>query len=518
MPHSDRMKMLETDFLPAFLGFAIKNAGNLNEAEELAQEIAYQCVAAINKGNITVNFEAYMWSIAHNTLKRHYRRQTVISLDSNDTFSNVMSDDIPLDEVIIKAEETDFVRIAVSRLCDMYRKTIVLFYYDGLQISETAARLNISESMVKFYLKTGKERLKETYMMNRVGEKSFNPSKFSVYKSAIDFSWVNVWDVFKRTLPQQIAHICHDGARDITEISIETGTPAVYIEEEVNLLREAGVMISPVKGKYRTNLHILKKDAAAQVKEQFTKLYEGYVPHVKDAFDKYLTELKECAVFKFDAEQNQWAWFFAQNITEFDYNGHWMSNEDYPQILSCGSMGFIFAEESDGSIWAAGCTPTALEKCTVRPCDVVAFGEYHCQKELRDERKAQVLYDIYCGIGVNGDDKAICAELVREGYVIKSGDKLMCNVAVSTAKSRALFDKINAELSPKLSLLCEPIRANIHSIVTATIPPQLKGYARGFAETWISFYAGVYLTDALYNHGFLAIPTVNPVACRIDEK
>ena len=33
--------------------------------------------------------------------------------------------------------------------------------------------------------------------MSQIGEKSINPSEFSIYKSGIDFSKVNVWEVFK---------------------------------------------------------------------------------------------------------------------------------------------------------------------------------------------------------------------------------------------------------------------------------------------------------------------------------
>jgi len=141
-------------------------------------------------------------------------------------------------------------------------------------------------------------------------------------------------------------------------------------------------MVSPVKDKYRTNLFILKQNAAMQFKEQFAKLYEAYVPSVLKIYEQYLPKLKKCNIFKFDASDNQWAWYFANNISDFDYEGHGLSTDDYPQILSCGSKGFIFAELSKGSPWAVGQTPTFLEKCTVYPCDVVIFGEYHHQKEL----------------------------------------------------------------------------------------------------------------------------------------
>ena len=106
-------------------------------------------------------------------------------------------------------------------------------------------------------------------------------------------------------------------------------------------------MISPVKYKYRTNLFILKKDVVRKIKEQFDNLYEQYVPIAAETFNKYLPKLKECDIFKFDVPDNRYAWFFADNIEDFDHEE--LLEEDYPQILSCGSKAFIFAEEASGS-------------------------------------------------------------------------------------------------------------------------------------------------------------------------
>lgn len=521
MDKTEQIKKITDIYLVAFLSFALKRINNFNEAEELAQEIAYQCILSINRCSIINNFEAFIWSIAHNTFKKWCIRKQAASLDvESDTFSNIMSSDMPIEDTLINQENFNLVRRELSRLSNLYRQTLVYFYYDELPIRDISKKLEISEEMVKFYLLKGRQKLKEAYTMNNIGEKSFNPSDFSVYKSAIDFSKINVWEVFKRKLPCQIALVCHDTAKTISEISIETGIPAVYIEDEIELLLDAGVMITPVKNKYRTNLFILKKNAVKQLKEQFDKLYAGYVPMVISIFDKYLPKLRQCDVFNYDVPDNRYAWFFMDGIENFDYTDLGLSADDYPQILSCGSKAFIFAEESKGSLWGAGQTPTYLEKCIVWARDVVIFGEYHCQKELRDAAKAQALYDVYCN-NMKDTDIDIYAQLIEEGYVIKKDGKLICNVAVSTNKSRKLFESINAELMTVLRPLCEEIRENIFRIVKTTIPEQLRQYAKGYTETWISFYSGVYLHEALYNKGFITIPEKNdktPIACYIYEK
>lgn len=522
MDKTEQIKEITDIYLVAFLSFALKRINNFNEAEELAQEIAYQCLLSINRCSTINNFEAFVWSIAHNTFKKWCIRKQMVSIDSeSDTFTNIVSVDLPVEDSLINEENFNLVRRELSRLSNLYRQTLVCFYYEELSIREISKKLNISEEMVKFYLVKGRQKLREAYTMNNnIGEKSFNPSNFTVYKSAIDLSEINVWEVFKRLLPCQIALICHDSPKTVSEISIETGIPAVYIEDEIELLLDSGVMITPVKNKYRTNLFILKKNAVNQIKEQFNKLYSVYAPAVIMAFDKFLPELKQCNVFNYDAPDYRYAWFFLDGIMDFDYSGYEFTADDYPQILSCGSKAFIFAEESRGSVWRAGQTPTHLEKCIVWPRDIEVFGKYHCQEELRDSVKAQALYDVYCH-NITDTDIGICAQLIAEGYVIKKNGVLICNVAVSTAKSRKLFKTINAEILTVLAPLCKEIRKNIYRIVKTTIPEQLLQYEKGYTETWISFYSGVYLHEALYNNGFITIPEKNdrtPVACYIYEK
>lgn len=527
MNREEQLYQLENNYLNAFLAFAIKKINNYDEAEELAQEISYQCVIAIEKGSIHHNFNAFMWSIAHNTFKNWCRKKSRLAFaidNSTDIYSNI-ANDIPIIEELIHDEECYRIKLELSRLWGFYRKTLVCFYYDELTIREIALRLNISEEMVKFYLRAGKQKLKEATTMD-IGNKSFWPKDFSIYKSAINFSKVNVWEVFKRKLPCQIAMFCHDKTRTISDISIETGTPAVYIEDEIQLLLDTGVMIQNEKNKYRTNFHIMKSNAIKQVKEQFEALYEQYIPTVLDAYEKFLPELKKYNIFYQDVPDSRYTWLWADSISSFDFDGAFASDgnfpvksTDFPQILSCGSRAFIFAEEAVNYPWSAGSTPTELKKCTVWPKDIVIFGEYHHQKELRDSKKAQALYDIYKQ-DIKEEDTLIYTQLIEEGYVVKEDNKLFCNIMVSTKESRKLFEDINADLKKVLQLHCKKTAANMQRIVKATIPEQLKEYVDGFASTWISFYSGVYFYEALYNKGFLKIPEKDdntPVACYIYE-
>jgi len=242
---------------------------------------------------------------------------------------------------------------------------------------------------------------------------------------------------------------------------------------------------------------------------------------VLSAYEKYLPELKKQGIFKHDVPDNRYAWFFADKVADFDYSSSWLSDDDYPQILSCGSKGFILAAETNYHPWGGGQSPTQLEKCTVYPKDVNIFGKHRhqCQLSQRNPAKSQALYDVHKG-HTNDQDVEIYAQLIEEGYVVKKEGTLFCNVAVSTPDSRKLFETINAELTGGLSPLCTEIRENIKRIVKSTIPPQLKSYAKGFAETWLMGISNVLFYEALHNKGFITVPAKDenvPIACYIHE-
>jgi RNA polymerase sigma factor (sigma-70 family) len=211
-----KQKQLETltnEYLKPFFAFAIKRTNNISEAEDVAQEIAYQCVIAINKDKNIIDFNAFIWSVAHNTYKRWCNRKYHnISLDENlEFYENIVDTTSIIYEQIEKSDEINEIKKNLSLLTNYYRKTMVYYYYDNLSVADIAEALDISTEMVKFYLYKGRKQIKEGYKMDtNYGAKSFNPSEFSIYYSGIDFSDGFIWQAFKRKLPSQIVLIAYE--------------------------------------------------------------------------------------------------------------------------------------------------------------------------------------------------------------------------------------------------------------------------------------------------------------------
>ena len=363
-------------------------------------------------------------------------------------------------------------------------------------------------------------------MSKEYGEKSFNPSPFAVYRGTLEFCSVDVWSIFKRKLPCQIALVCYDSPKSIDEICLETGTPAAYIEDEIEILIDSELLISPVKDKYRTNFFILRNNALKQLKEQFTKMYSEYVPTVIRTFEKYLPEMKKCDIFKYDAKDSRYAWVFNSMVTHFAGANLNMNADDY-MTLADGVKGMIYAQEETSFKNMQNHSGVYSEKDNINIHASSSSEQYpRLESELVGEavmnknfQTISALYDIYKG-DIKESEKEIYAWLIERGYAFKENGKLICDIAVHTKKSKELLSKINSELEPVLAPLCKEIYENISRIVASTIPPQLKQYTHGYTSFEIGHYAGIYFREELYNKGFLTVQEDSdktPVSCWIDE-
>ncbi len=158
MQIQEQLERLERDYLPAFLGYAIKRLRNFDEAEELAQEIACRALAAIRRGMIgdEVDFHAYLWRIARNTLVSAVRRRDSAPL-SEEAMLGLASDELTAEDALIRDEEQAELRLALSRLCGHYRQVIVCHYYAEMPLFAIATRLGVSVEMVKYYLRIGRQ-------------------------------------------------------------------------------------------------------------------------------------------------------------------------------------------------------------------------------------------------------------------------------------------------------------------------------------------------------------------------
>ena len=139
--------------------------------DELTQDLLSNTfIKAFSKLSSYVNpisFEAWLKTIAVNTTIDHIRATKDLcksfSID-NETNTIQLEETAPDPESdMIKTENIELLRIALSRLRSKYRNLLELRYYQGLSYDQLSVKLGIPIGTVKSDLNKAKRRLREIF-------------------------------------------------------------------------------------------------------------------------------------------------------------------------------------------------------------------------------------------------------------------------------------------------------------------------------------------------------------------
>lgn len=503
---NEKKEQIAKEYVKPFFAFAIKKTNNAGEAEELAQEIIYQVINALSRTAEIENLNAYIWSIAHNTYKRWLnskRRQSISFEGMAELYGYIIPECNNLEEDIGELETVNLLRREISLLTKNYRKAIVHYYYDEFSCEQIAEKLHISSDMVKFYLFKGRQKIKEGIGMPReYGEMSFNPSAFSIYWSGGRHS-INIWQLFKRKLPGNIVLAAYENPITVSDLSLETGVPVAFLEDEIIILKDAGLIKEVVKDKFQTNFFIVKKMLLEQIKTQMNAVVSEYVDRVEEVFTRILPEMKALEIFQFEVPDSRYKWLFMQKQSIFDIK---FSNQ-YPQILTDGSRGFVWGEESKAPQWSGGRTPYFGDGFALYAIDIARLGYKH-QDKLRD--KGELLAEIARG-NMDGTKTEQYAELIKDGYAVKCGRNLYSNIPVLTSENSL---KLNAMLekateSIRSSAPTEKLLANLEQTIKNRLTKVVQGSPGDYASLILSVHIGSALLEAMYMKGYINVPEDN---------
>ena len=298
-----------SEYTGKIFGFALARAGGIDEAEELAAQIALEAYAALRRADSVENPGGYIRRVAQNVYARYVDgrvRGRHLSLNES-----IPSPHDPAED-LLRGEEYEILRREIAYLGERQRSIVVMHYYDRFTLAEIAARLNIPVGTVKWHLHDAKNSLKEGMEMNRLkGTLGMAPIKFgSMGHSGNPGSMGDTADFLRSRLAQNITYAAYRQDRTVNEIAEELGVSPVFVEEEVSRLEEYGFMDKLPGDKYRTNIYITEDDEEKEEKEHLVKskyakiLYEKYVPLVMDA----LSGLSSGGIYTPEGDANFLAW------------------------------------------------------------------------------------------------------------------------------------------------------------------------------------------------------------------
>lgn len=140
-------------------GLCLHLCQNRADADDLYQETWLKVMKNLDRFDEVREFEPWLTKICVNTWRNVLRR--MMRSPVKDQFSSAEEKELFLAS-IPAAEQQDYQDLyeAVKRLPDKLRMTIILYYFEGMDIRATARVLDIPEGTVKSRLSQAKKRLK----------------------------------------------------------------------------------------------------------------------------------------------------------------------------------------------------------------------------------------------------------------------------------------------------------------------------------------------------------------------
>lgn len=244
------------DMIKPLYGFALKRCRTPQDAEDLAQEIAFKAFRSLTANGDIESPEKFIWTIAHNALSNYYRDKSKMFMGIPiDDLSETLRADGDAAEELIRREDISRLQKEIAYLSKIQRQIVIAYYYENKKQEEIADNLSIPLGTVKWHLFEAKKDLKKGISaMRETSELKFNPIKFKICGTSGSVGTKgSCSNFFRSTLSQNIVYSVWKIPKTVNEIADDLGVSPVYVESEAEYLYEYGFLIK-AGGKYLCNI------------------------------------------------------------------------------------------------------------------------------------------------------------------------------------------------------------------------------------------------------------------------
>ena len=320
--------------------YCVKRLENTAVAEDVASDIILELLRSHER---IVNDEAvygYIWSVANNLCKNFWRRR------EKEAHAEIPENFIGTccyspEESFVREEEIMLLRRELSLLREKHRRIMISYYIGGKSCEEIADTYNLSVTNVKQCLFEGIIKLKEGMdMVREYGELSYAPEKFTMNFWG-DYS-DGYWKLFERKLPGNLMIAAYEKPRTLEEISLEMGVSVPYLEDEVEILENMGLLVR--KGKtYQSNMVLYDEQWIKTVSGKAIEIIQDNFADVKKMVEDGVEFLEDTDYCYKAADINTRRWFVLMMIVKeaSEMAEQRMKTKFTFPLLQNGSRGYV---------------------------------------------------------------------------------------------------------------------------------------------------------------------------------
>ncbi len=493
--------------LTAIYGYAYGKLYDKDKAEDLSQEIVLELLASSGRLKNDNAFWGFAWKIAENTFRKFIRREQLIQ--QNQVLQTESMETIAAgftyepEDAEEQAEQIYRLRRELSLLGKVHREVCVAYYVENRSCSAVAEKLSISVEMVKQHLFKARRLLKEGLEMERkLGEKSYNPG---IFRLNFWGNWNHYGNRFNKKLPGAILLAAYEQPMTMEGLSLELGVAVPYLEEELNDLEAAGLVVKEGK-KYRTNIVIITREYEEAFAKETNAMYTDVSETVWKQVKELLPQIRALDFYGAEYDDNRLLFGILNLAFVAAYE---RIPTGVPHKLALGGEGWLFGYDNNYENMKFLGVVTKANNQT----DTAWFSALNytvlSQVQRYDHSNFMQKLEAMCDAVLEKEpDKTndTLPWLMEEGYIMVKEGKLSANFPVFTEAVYQQLLKLLAEPIETVTELMKNICEKAEKMLVKATPAPVKEQCSDIAGLHHRMEVVAVLMEELINTGKLIVP------------
>ncbi len=507
-------------YVESIFRFCRNRLGNRYDAEDLASEILCHILEGMRKYEIK-SLDAWVWRIAHNRYARFVEKQQKERMVLSEEYADL--NPVYDDYTGIEGENTERSFETVFRylhtLSEMYRDIFVDYYIGEMSVRALAEKYALTETIVKWRLNAGRQKIKE-----RIGTEQMEKIYRRINWNTVTCNGAMDSDRYLHTqLARAICKAAYETPQTLEKISLRTGIPVMYIEDEIPRL-EYGDAVCKIGNKYATNFIVFRLEDRKMVESASEQIIKGIADHFERLFRNAADAVNHLDFYGHNFGMECLGHFIVpyvlrKKIGTLKNDRLQMQNGAFPPRKDGGYGWFNVEETADKNEnpaeYSTGCNVAGADDGSKGkiPGHIYYYwiakyfdkDIYHnggtrwlCAKDIFPENPDGIVKT-----AILSDEEA--ASLIQKGLIVKDGSKYRLNFACFTEEEFAGFISLfHIEDEELENVLAEWI-LSVRNSFSKFVPKRLESQINQWVSSYLFEIVG-YVTDELMQRGILKKP------------
>lgn len=334
------------DHMEFLLSAALCKCGNLQDAEDLAQETILAALLYEAKGKHIDNIRSWLAAVMNrkycDILRRRYRRPFVSMGEDFD-----IACECPFPDNFGVVDEAECARREIAFLTATYREVMVRHYMEGQSVAEIGEALGIPEGTVKSRLSTGRSHVKKGINdMEHYERQSYKPIRLSVTNSGCSGVNNEPGSLVKNDLiAQNFLYLAYEKPVSEAELAKAIGIPMAYVEPIVQKLVDGELMQRIGTRLYTDFIIYTEEDRERYIPAQKVFIADHFA-EIWKPYEEFQNSLRKTEYYRQQSAErrNALEWFCFFHI--FDHGL-------YRAFFDAFEAEQVFPDRADGGNWIA---------------------------------------------------------------------------------------------------------------------------------------------------------------------